>query len=71
LSDLIRKLIEWAYFKYVVDHALREEYEVVFEPDHDHVLDAYSLIDFSEFIQPVFSTEVEAAMYEKKFHTLH
>ena len=85
MANLLRKIIEWLFFKYVVDHYVEAEeadmgdYEIEFEPDfqeemsHDEILDAlsYSLGGAFELLIPKFDNEVDKAMWEKEFHTIH
>ena len=90
MGNFLRKLIEWAFFKYVVDHSLDKSseealamleadgLEIVFEP-HDDLKECLqsknieaSFTDWATtLLTPKFDTEVEQAMYEKRFFTLH
>lgn len=75
----LRKIIEWAFFKYVVDFHLDNLEEP--EPqlnmsegyDESDVLDAlcYSLGGAIDLLSPKFDNEIDKAMYERKFNTLH
>jgi len=86
IGNSLRKLIEWAFFKYVVDHHLEqaslealEEYPL----KEDSILDDddFEIVfepdpDFVEGLKKIlqaqeFDTEEEQAMYEKKYNTEH
>jgi len=72
---MIKRLIEWAFFKYCYEPVIEipEGYEVEFD-DEELVL----LTDIERMtdelrgpLHPSFDNEIDRAMYERKFHTLH
>ncbi len=73
MKNLIKKLIEWAFFKYVIGDVLvddgEEELEIVFDSDLDLKLETldYSLGGSWD----LFEEDIERAMLERRFHTLH
>lgn len=84
MKNLLKKAIEWAFFKYVVgdleqivmdDEEYEETIEFELEPELQEALDAlsYSLkgVSVMELVDPKFDNEVQQAMYEKRFHTIH
>lgn len=74
LTGLIKKAIEFLFWKYCAEEILQEqeleeqEFEVVFEPDPE----LEEIVSFeTELISLFAPTEIEKAMYEKQFFTLH
>ena len=87
MGNLLRKIIEWLFFKYVVDHYEEidtvehdagPEFEISYDPgggllSPDEIKDAmaYSFGGAVELFLPKFDNETDRAMWEKKFHTIH
>jgi hypothetical protein len=84
LKNLIKRLIEWAFFKYVCEPLVEEkpeeepeDFEIVFEPEPEFqdMLDAMSYSCGGAWdlmlAKPKFDNEIDEAMYQKKFETIH
>lgn len=72
---MIKRLIEWAFFKYCYEPVIEipEGYEVEFEDEEMMLLtDIERMTDeLRELLHPSFDSEIDKALYERKFHTLH
>lgn len=78
--NLFKQLIEWAFFKYCYEPVIEipEGYEVEFEELEFDESELTLLSDIErmsdelrELLTPTFDNEIEKAMYERRFHTLH
>jgi hypothetical protein len=66
MGNLLRKLIEWAFFKYVVDfHLENAESQALNEEWSDNFNEKFVVLASG------YENEVEKAMYEKQYYTLH
>lgn len=72
---MIKRLIEWAFFKYCYEPVIEipEGYEVEFEETELSLLHDIERMsgELQELLNPTFDNEIEKAMWERKYHTLH
>ena len=72
---MIKRLIEWAFFKYCYEPVIEipEGYEVEFEDEEMMLLtDIERMTDeLRGLLHPSFDNEIDRAMYERQFHTIH
>jgi len=72
---MIKRLIEWAFFKYCYEPVIEipEGYEVEFEDEEMMLLtDIERMTDeLRGLLSPSFDNEIDRALYERQFHTLH
>lgn len=72
---MIKRLIEWAFFKYCYEPVIEipEGYELEFEESELNLLEDIERMsgELQELLNPTFDNEIEKAMWERKYHTLH
>ena len=70
--NIFQRLISWAYFKYVDTPIIDlSGYDVEFE--EDELISELETMSQSlrELLEPSFDNEIDRAMYEKTFATIH
>lgn len=72
--NIFQRLIHWAFYKYVDTPIIDlSGYEIEFVDEEEQLiaeLEEYSQ-QLKELLNPTFDNEIDRAMYERKFFTLH
>ena len=71
IMDWLKKTIEWAYFKYVYEPELIEAAAEVMVEAVERDLEILLEPEWDDREYEIVLDEIDHAMYEKKFHTVH
>ena len=68
---MFKALLEWAYFKYVYEPELIEAATEVMVEAVEHDLEILLEPEWDDYEVEIVLDDIDHAMYEKKFHTVH